>query len=187
MVGLFLFVPKTYLFLGYELKQKNILILRAQKRHLTAIDNIYNQAIADSLRTAHLEPLTKKQRQDWFRIHTRDEYPVFVWLEGTDVMGWLSISPYRSGREALAEMAEISYYVHYNHHGKSIGSNLVEHGIAFSKKQGFRILVAIMVSGNEASRILAEKFGFEESGRIKNALRFKDEIRDHVYMSLELS
>lgn len=163
------------------------MIVRAEHKHLDAIDEIYNQAIEDGLRTAHLKPLSKQQRLKWFKDHTGEPYPIFVWTEQDHVLGWLSVSPYRAGRNALKDVAEISYYVDYNHHGKGIASKLMQHGISFCKEQGFRILVAIMISGNEASAGLAEKFGFKESGRIKHALRFENTLRDHVYMSLELS
>lgn len=162
------------------------MITRAQQKHLPEIDRIYNQAIEDGFRTAHLQPLTAKERQVWLTHHTQNEYPVFVWIEKNEVWGWLSLSPYRSGRDALNSVAEISYYVDYAHQGKGIASQLMEKGIEFSRKQGFRILVAIMISGNKASVGLAHKFGFRESGRIEGAIQYDDEIRDHVYMSLNL-
>jgi phosphinothricin acetyltransferase len=161
-------------------------IVKALHKHLNAIDTIYNQAIADGQRTAHMEPLAKAEREAWFENHQEDKYPVFVWLEAEQVLGWISISPYRAGRQALDGVAEVSYYVHFKHHGKGIGSKLMKHTIAFCKRQDFHTLVAIMVSGNEASNRLAASFGFVESGRIKKALRYDETIRDHVYMSLRL-
>lgn len=162
------------------------MISLARNEHLDAIDEIYNQAIADGQRTAHTKPLSREQRLEWFEAHAEENYPIFVWLDGDEVLGWLSVSPYRSDRQALDEVAEISYYVHYRHHGKHIASHLMSHAIAFCRDKGFRILVAIMVSGNEASAALAQNFGFIESGRIKNALRYGEILRDHVYMSLDL-
>lgn len=165
----------------------SVLIIQAQREHLSAIDDIYNQAIEDGLRTAHLNPLTPKERQNWFEAHSKEEYPVFVWIEKEAVLGWLSISPYRSGRGALSEVAEVSYYVDYAHHGKGIATRLMNHGIEFCRQKCFRILVAILVSGNEESIGLLTRFGFEEAGRVKNAIHYKEIFRDHMYMSLNIT
>lgn len=162
------------------------MIIRARREHLPQIDEIYNQAVRDGLRTAHLSPLSEKERMEWFKRHDNELFPVFVWLQDDTVKGWLSVSAYRSGRDALSEVAEISYYVDYRAHGQGIASDLMKHGIAFCKNTSFRILVAILISGNEESMGLLHKFGFQESGRIKEAVHYRDMYRDHVYMSLNI-
>ena len=162
------------------------MITKAQEEHLQQIDAIYNQAVRDGLRTAHTQPLSREEREAWFRRHDNELYPIFVWLEDQSVKGWLSVSPYRSGRDALDEVAEISYYVDYGNHGKGIASELMRYGIAYCKKNKFRILVAILISGNDESVGLLKKFGFKESGRIQRAVHYKDIYRDHVYMSLTI-
>lgn len=162
------------------------MIARAQKEHLPEINDIYNQAINDGLRTAHLSPISEQERLEWFEHHDNEQFPIFVWLDNDTVLGWLSVSPYRSGRDALSEVAEISYYVDYNRHGEGIASELMKHAIAFCSRASYRILVAILISGNEESIGLLHKFGFEESGRIKRAIHYKDIYRDHLYMSLNV-
>lgn len=162
------------------------MIARAQKEHLPEINDIYNQAINDGLRTAHLSPISEQERLEWFEHHDNEQFPIFVWLDNDTVLGWLSVSPYRSGRDALSEVAEISYYVDYNRHGEGIASELMKHAIAYCSRASYRILVAILISGNEESIGLLHKFGFEESGRIKRAIHYKDIYRDHLYMSLNV-
>lgn len=163
------------------------MIIHAKHEHLPEIDSIYNQAIEDGMRTAHLSPLSRQERLAWFEAHSKEDHPVFVWMENEKVRGWLSISPYRSGRGALGEVAEVSYYVDFNHHNRGIATELLEYGIAFCKSSSIRILVAILISGNTESFGLLKKFGFEESGRIKNAIHYKDIFRDHVYASLMIN
>lgn len=162
------------------------MIIHAQPEHLSDIDRIYNQAIEDGLRTAHLEPLTHKEREEWFKSHSDESFPVFIWTEQNSVLGWLSISPYRSGRGALGEVAEVSYYVDYHHHSKGIATALMEHAIDFCTRSHFRILVAILVSENKESIALLKKFDFKETGRIKDAIHYKSMFRDHLYMSLHI-
>lgn len=162
------------------------MIVHAREEHISEINRIYNQAVEDGLRTAHVSPVSKEERREWFKRHDRNRYPIFVWQENSYVKGWLSISSYRAGREALSEVAEVSYYVDYNHHGRGIASELMKHGIAFCNNAPIRILVAILISGNVESIGLLRKFGFEESGRIKKAIKYDDAYRDHVYMSLNI-
>lgn len=162
------------------------MIVHAREEHISEINRIYNQAVEDGFRTAHTSPVSSEERRQWFEQHDRDRHPIFVWQENGYVKGWLSISSYRAGREALSEVAEVSYYVDYDYHGRGIASELMKHGIEFCKKNSTRILVAILISGNEESIGLLHKFGFEESGRIKSAIQYNNIYRDHVYMCLNI-
>lgn len=160
----------------------------AQPEHLEAINNIYNQAVEDGFRTAHINPLSYGERKDWFKKHSKDQFPVFVYInDKNQVLGWISISPYRSDRQALSEVIEISYYVHYDHHNRGIGTELISHALKYCKESKYRIAVAILISSNKPSIQLLEKFGFAEAGRIPNALHFENEFHDHLYMYKNLA
>lgn len=162
------------------------MIKRAKPEHLNAINDIYNQAVADGLRTAHTQPVSLKQRKNWLKNHPHNTYPVFVFLDDDAVLGWLSVSPYRSDRQALNEVVEISYYVHYDYHDQGIATELMTHGLTFCTEVNYRIAVAILVSGNQPSIALLEKFDFTECGRIPDALHFDNHYRDHLYMFKKL-
>ncbi|MDZ7715556.1 MAG: N-acetyltransferase family protein [Balneolaceae bacterium] len=159
----------------------------AKEAHLRDIDRIYNQAIEDGLRTAHLEPLDPRERRAWFNNHNQGSFPIFVFTEDGKTLGWLSLSPYRPGRGALSEVAEVSYYVDYNHHDSGIASQLMESAISFCDNTPLRILVAILISGNSASIELLQKFGFEEWGRIPEGIHYDGQFKDHVYWGKRLS
>lgn len=162
------------------------MITTACTSHLPAINDIYNQAVADGLRTAHTNPLSMDERRRWFANHQPDSYPVFVYLDDDTVLGWLSVSSYSKNREALSDVAEVSYYVDYDHHNKGIASALMKHGLQFCREYGYRIAVAILVGDNESSIALLEKFDFSETGRIPDGLNFDGEFRDHLYMYRKL-
>lgn len=159
----------------------------AQLNHLEAINDIYNQAVEDGLRTAHTEPVSLTEREVWFRNHSADRHPIFVYTNKDEVLGWISISPYRSDRQALNEVVEVSYYIDYEHHRKGIATQLMQYAIDFCRQTGYRILVAILVSGNKPSEGLLNKFGFRESGRIPDAIHHKGSFRDHLYMYKSLT
>jgi phosphinothricin acetyltransferase len=158
------------------------MIIKARLEHLPAINEIYNQAVATGLKTAHTSPTSVEERRHWFKKYPRDRYPVFVYLIDQKPVGWLSVSPYRFGRQALDTVVEVSYYIDHHHHGKGIASQLMEHAIDFCLELKYRILVAILISENKPSIGLLEKFDFQEGGRIPGAIQFEDEVRDHLYM-----
>lgn len=159
----------------------------AQTAHLSQIDAIYNQAVHDGLRTAHQNPLSREERHAWFKKHNPATHPIFVYLDDGNVLGWLSISPYRAGRESLNEVAEISYYVDYEHHNKGIATQLMDRAMAFCSDAPFRLLVAILVSGNTESIAVLKKYGFAEWGRIPDAIHHKNYFRDHLYYGRKLT
>ncbi len=165
------------------------MIRTAQPDDLPQINAIYNQAVEEGLCTAHTNAVSMEYRTKWFENHDPDRFPVLVYHPADDsnrVLGWVSVSPYRAGREALDEVAEISYYVDFHHHGQGIGTALMQKAMDFLRETSFRIVVGILVSGNELSRGLLEKFGFEEYGRIPDGIHFKDTYRDHLYMGRKL-
>lgn len=123
----------------------------ATSKYLPEINLIYNQAVKDGLRTAHIHSLSEPERQSWFSEHSKIYYPIFVYLRDKRVLGWLSISAYRSDRQALDEVVEISYYVHYDFHQQGIGTKLMERAINFCLNHCYRIMVAILVSENKPS------------------------------------
>ena len=148
---------------------------------LEAINNIYRQAVRAGLQTAHIEAPSLQERKQWFDKHSKQHYPVFVYESKGSIAGWLSVSPYRAGRQALAEVVEISYYVHSDHQGQGVGSSLIERAIDFCGETGYRIMVAILIEGNEASMALLNKFKFREGGRIPEAIHYRETFRDHLY------
>ena len=163
------------------------MITLATFEHLPAINSIYNQAVEDGLRTAHVTPLSLVERKSWFYEHSEDRYPVFVYIQDDRVLGWISISAYRADRQALDEVVEVSYYVHYDHHGKGIGSRLMQYAINFCTKAHYRMMVAILIGNNRPSIGLLRKYDFQEGGRIPNAIHSNKEFQDHLYMYKILS
>jgi L-amino acid N-acyltransferase YncA len=147
---------------------------------LPEIVGIYNQAILTHIATADTEVFAAEQRTGWFNIHNADEFPIYVFAEGKQVLGWFSVSPYR-GRPALARTAEISYYVDYRHQKKGIGSALMDHAIADAPRINKRIYLAILLEWNTSSIHLLEKYGFERWGYLPEVAEFGDRICGQFY------
>lgn len=158
----------------------------AENNDLERIVHIYNQAIETKRATADLEKITVDDRRKWMEDHKKETYPVYIAEENGEVVGWCSISPYRAGRRALDRTAEISYYIHFDHHGKKIASQLVEHALGDCERLGIKNLFAFILSVNEVSIGLLKKFGFEQWGYIPEAADLDGVICGHCLMGKQI-
>ncbi len=158
----------------------------ACKEDLPAINDIYNGAVLQHFCTAHLFPVSMEERELWFSAHPSDRYPVFVSVEDGRVTGWVSLGPYRADRQALAHVAEVSYYVDRESRGRGIGSLLLKHALDTAPVCGLNILMAILLSENPASIALLKKFGFSLWGSMPGIAKIGTETADHLYMGLKL-
>ena len=145
---------------------------------LEQIIAIYNQAVLRGNCTADTEPLKVAERQDWFTEHTPEKYPIFVITgeNSKEVDGWYSLSAHRKGRMALANVAEISYYVDNEQQGKGIGNKLMTHALNHAPECGLHNLFAILLDINQVSIALLEKYGFEQWGHLPEIAEFPDKI-----------
>lgn len=163
-------------------------MIRIAKYHdLPAIIRIYNQAILAKNATADLSPKCAEEQIPWFEMHEPTKYPLYVYEDQGQLLGWCSISPYRQGREAVKEVGEISYYVEYSHHGQGIGSALVAHALEDCGRIGKRVLFAIIIEGNVRSIQLLQKYGFEQWGYLPNVVNIDGTLKGHVYLGKELN
>lgn len=137
-----------------------------------SIIDIYNHAVSDGRCTANINPATVEERESWLQQHLSERYPIRVAVENGIVIGWCSLSPWRAGREALAGVAEISYYIDRRHRGKGCGDMLMSDTIDYAKSIGFKHLLAILIDINNASLKLLKKHGFQEWGRLPDVADF---------------
>lgn len=148
---------------------------------LGRVNDIYNQAVKKQFQTADTEPASLMERERWFKEHQSLGYPVFVYEQYGQIVGWISLSPYRNGRKALRYSAEVSYYIDSDQQGKGIGSQLMEFILVEAPKYGYKILFAILLAPNIPSIRLLEKFGFCLWGTLPRIADFDGIECDHLY------
>jgi L-amino acid N-acyltransferase YncA len=153
---------------------------------LPAINEIYNQAVGELFCTAHLHQVDMDYRREWFSEHDPLRFPVYVYEERGSVLGWISLGPYRKGRQALDHVGEVSYYVHRLSRGRGIGKQMLEHVIRTAPQLGLTVLVAILLDRNSASISLLEKEGFTRWGAMPGIARIGHDSADHLYYGLKL-
>jgi len=127
---------------------------------IVSINDIYNQSIPSKISTADILPVSISKRKKWFKDHVKENYPVFVAEINGEVIGWIALSPYRPGRLALKQTAEVSYFIRKNYQKTGIGTKLMNLIIEKSPEYGFKNLFAILLERNIASIKLLEKMGF---------------------------
>ena len=136
---------------------------------------IYNQAVRAGFQTGDRTEVTTEDRRAWLEAHQPERHPVYVGELDGAVAGWLSVSPYRPGREALRFTAEVSYYVDEAHHGRGVAGRLLEHAIQQAPPLGLKTYFAIVLDKNDASCRLLEKFGFARWGHLPGVADYDGE------------
>ena len=158
----------------------------ATEDDLNAIDEIYNQAIVTQKATADTDPYSKEERLAWYRAHNPEKYPFFVAEESGKAVGYAYFTAYRGRRYALRYAAEISYFVHEDHHRQGIGSMLMEHAIKIAPELNIRYLVAILIGNNDPSIALLKKYNFSQWGLLPGIVDFDGVEYDHLYYGFRL-
>ena len=88
---------------------------------------------------------------------------MIVAVDGEDVLGWGSLSPFRT-KAAYRYTTENSVYVREDQRGNGIGRLLLARLVAVASENGFRTVIARIAGDNPVSVRLHERQGFETVG-----------------------
>lgn len=140
-------------------------IRAARESDLEATLDIYNHGVVTTTATFDLVPRSMEAQVAWFAEHV-PPYPVVVWEEDGQVLGWGSLSPYHT-RPAYRFTAEASVYVDESARRRGLGEALLRELIALGTQNGLHTLLGRIVEENAASIRLAEKTGFRRTGTLE--------------------
>lgn len=136
----------------------------AEPEDLEAIVEIFNYEIINGTSSFSIHPKTVEERRGWFEEHDKDTHPLIVAEEEGKVVGYASLSAYRS-YDAYASSVELSVYVDRDYRGQSVGKSLMEHLLRLARENGkVHAVLSVITGDNEVSMRLHEKFGFECCG-----------------------
>lgn len=167
--------------------EKKLIIRFAKFSDLSSIVDIYNQAIRTKRDTGDTEEFHVNDRIKWFEKFDKNEYPLYIAEIANKVVGYSSLSPYRPGRKAMSTVAEISYYVDYEIHGRGIGSALLKYVISDCERIGKENLIAILLDINSHSLVILEKFKFSKWGHLPNIININKEKCGHLIYGLKIT
>lgn len=132
-----------------------------------AIARIYNHYILESTATFHTEPVDAAERAEWM-VERGEAYPTLVAEVDGTVCAWGALSAYRP-RPAWHPTVEVAIYVAPEHTGRGIGPLLIDELLDRALENGYHSVVSQIVAGNEPSEAIAERSGFVEVGRLREA------------------
>jgi L-amino acid N-acyltransferase YncA len=137
-------------------------IRRATLADAEAMRQIYNLEVTGSTATLDLVPRSVEEQAAWMVAHS-GVYPVVVAVEGGEVIGFASLSPYRP-RPGYATAVEDSIYVAGDHRGQGIGRALLGEAVEMARTHGFHSIVARVSATQQASVALHKACGFDFVG-----------------------
>ncbi len=127
-----------------------------------AIRDIYNREVTGSTVTFDLVPRTLEAQQEWIAAHA-GAYPAVVAVAGSEVVGFGSLSPYRS-RPAYSTTVEDSVYVRHDVQGRGVGRLVLHELVRLATAHGFHTVMARVVDSHDVSIALHRGCGFRLVG-----------------------
>ena len=125
---------------------------------------IYNYEVEHGVATLDLEPRTLEEWHEWYNAHSDEHHPIIVGTIDSVVVGYASLSPYRT-KDAFKSTVELSIYIHQEYRGKGVASKLMAHILEHAKEtETLHTVVSVITAGNAASTALHERFGFTYCG-----------------------
>jgi len=135
-----------------------MIVRLAQATDAEAIRTIYNLEVLESTVTFDLVPRSHDDQRDWLTAHS-GAHPAVVAVEGDEVVGFGSLSPYKD-RPAYSTTVEDSVYVHRDRRGVGVGKLILGELLERATTHGFHAVVARIVGDHQASIALHERCGF---------------------------
>ena len=158
----------------------------AHSDDLSAIVEMYNQAISVGHKTVDVTPFAQHERVKWFEEHLPEKRPILVAEINNAIVGYLAISAYRPGRMELSQTAEVSIYIHFKFHRQGIASRLMQYAIDICLSLELKSLIAIILDDNEGSISFLKKSGFNKWGHLPKIAEFDDIQVGHLYYGLRI-
>jgi L-amino acid N-acyltransferase len=136
--------------------------------HAGAILDILNEAIVHSTALYDYAPRTMNSMRQWFDEKAAGHYPIIGVESNGALLGFATYGLFRA-RPAYKYSIEHSLYVHKDHRGKGLGSQLLKHLVDTATKQSYHLMVGGIDAENQASIRLHERLGFNHAGTVTQA------------------
>jgi phosphinothricin acetyltransferase len=160
-------------------------IVSADASDLEGITAIYNDVIARSTAIFSDDPVSVENRRVWLAERQARGFPVLVAREDGEVLGFGSFGDFRAW-PGYRTTVEHSVHVADGQRRRGIGAQLVGALIDEARALGMHVMIAGVVSTNEASLALHRRLGFVEVGRLPEVARKFDKWLELVLLQLAL-
>jgi GNAT superfamily N-acetyltransferase len=116
-------------------------------------------------------PLTRQEFDDYWVAHSS---AVQVAKFGSYLIGAYYIKPNFVGR--AAHIANAGYFVLAPYRGTGVGRTLMEHSLREARRLGFDAMMFNLVFASNPARAMYSRLGFDEVGRIPDAVEGEDAV-----------
>ena len=115
-------------------------------------------------------------------LYEDERQGMFSVFDGERIIGNIAVRSIGKGRKT-SHRCSIGLGVRKEHHGAGLGTILIEHAISFAVNAGYEMIELGVMSDNEPAYKLYVKMGFEECGRLPDAVHLDDgKIIDEISM-----
>jgi len=157
----------------------------ATQRDFSKIVETYNSTIPSRLVTADLEPVSLKDKLEWFNAHDPNRRPLWVITSDGDYAGWMSFNSFY-GRPAYAGTVEISIYLNELYRGKGIGKHCLEKAQKEAPELKIHTLLGFIFGHNTGSLALFEKDGFTKWAHLPGVAVMDGVPRDLIILGKKI-
>ena len=164
-----------------------MLIRDALETNLSALRDIFNDAVLNTTAIWMDNVVDLANRQAWFAARAQQGYPILV-AENADgeVVGYASFGDWRPF-DGFCHTVEHSVYIRADQRGKGLGPQLLTALIERAKACDKHVMVAAIESGNAASIGLHQRLGFAITGQMPQVGRKFGRWLDLTFMQLILT
>lgn len=157
----------------------------ARKEDLEQIRNIYAPYVTDTAVSFEYEVPTPEEFEQRFSGITA-QFPWLVWEENGEILGYAyGSAPFE--RAAYQWCAESSIYLASHARGRGIGRKLQTALEEILKRQGYRILYALITSENQASLDFHRAVGFSDCAVFENCGYKFGRLHSVIWLKKELN
>lgn len=163
----------------------NVILRQATSDDLEKILEIVNYSILHTTANYSYEIQNLETQKKWFEDKKTKNLPVIVADLDGEVVGFGTYGQFRE-KIGYQYTVEHSVYVVDNVIGKGIGKQLLTELIGLAKQQGYHVMIGAIDADNAGSIAFHEKFGFVNTGTIREVGYKFDHWLDLVFMQLIL-
>lgn len=163
----------------------NVTIRPAIPGDVLTILDIVNYSILHTTSNYNYDIQTIEVQNKWFEDKQHHHFPVIVAESNGQVVGFGTYGTFRE-KIGYQYTVEHSVYVSDAFTGKGIGKLLLTELIQLAKKQGYHNMIGAIDAENSGSIAFHKRFGFVESGIIKEAGFKFNKWLDLLFMQLIL-
>ncbi|MSP41758.1 MAG: N-acetyltransferase family protein [Alphaproteobacteria bacterium] len=138
-----------------------MIIRDATQADLLGILSIYNEVIINTTAVYAHDQVTLADRTSWLEGHQSQGFPVFVAVEGDEVLGFASYGEWRHSGAGYKLTVEHSVHVKAGLRATGIGRQLMQRLILAAQTAGLRVMIGAIDAANDASIKFHEQLGFK--------------------------